>query len=469
MPAMAARRFALLAAAVLALAPAGCGGDGDGAADEEGAEHSVTAWILENEPERVRATIANVAALTRATGIKVRVVGIGDDQLASRVERARATGALPDVMQLPLDSAHAYARAGILDTGAAEEVVRQLREETFSQTALSLVSREGGVVAVPSDGWGQLLIYRKDLFRAAGLDEPRTLPDVRRAARRLHRDGLAGIALATAPGIGFTAETFEHVALIAGCQLVDEVGKITLTSPRCREAFRLYVDLARNSSVPGSQDADSTRDTYFAGRAAMIFWSPFLLDAMAGLRDDAVPTCPQCKEDPAYLARNSGLVGALGNGRGRERAQYGSIATWGIVAGRAVEPAKRFVEYMLSDGYARWLALSPQGKYPVRPGDASDPERFARQWAGLRSGVERKAPLERFYSEASIESLGEGVRSFRRWGFEQGQAVLLGALRGPQPISKALGAAISGRISAAEAARRSQAAVEKLSAASPVQ
>jgi multiple sugar transport system substrate-binding protein len=320
---------------------------------------------------------------------------------------------------------------------------------------------------VPSDGWGQLLIYRKDLFRAAGLKAPRTLDDVRRAAMRLHRDGLAGITLATAAGAGFTAETFEHVALIAGCQLVNDVGAITLTSKRCLRAFRFYVDLARNASVEGPQDVDSTRDTYFAGRAAMIFWSPFLLDAMAGLRDDAIPTCPQCKDDPAFLARNSGLVGALGGDSPRQRAQYGSIATWGIVAGGAVEPAKRFVSYMLSDGYARWLALSPQGKYPVRPGDAADPERYERAWAALRSGVERKAPLRRFYSAASIESLGEGVRSFRRWGFEQGQAALLGALRGPQPVTKALAAAIGGRIDAAEAARRAQAAVQKLSASSP--
>ena len=43
----------------------------------------------------------------------------------------------------------------------------------------------------------------------------------------------------------------------------------------------------------------------------MIFWSPFLLDAMAGLRDDAIPTCPECRADPAFLARNSGLVGPL--------------------------------------------------------------------------------------------------------------------------------------------------------------
>jgi len=164
------------------------------------------------------------------------------------------------------------------------------------------------VIAVPSDGWGQLLIYRRDLFAAAGLRAPRTLEDVRRAARRLHGDRVAGITLATAPS-HFTAETFEHVALAAGCQLVGDGDDVTLRSPECEYAFALYLDLARTASVKGRQDVDTTRDTYFAGRAAMVFWSPFLLDAMAGLRDDAVPDCTECLRDTAYLARKSGLVG----------------------------------------------------------------------------------------------------------------------------------------------------------------
>ena len=65
-------------------------------------------------------------------------------------------------------------------------------------------------------------------------------------------------------------------------------------------------------SPGGVQDVESTRDTYFAGEAAMILWSPFLLDAMAGLNDEAVPSCPQCRDDPAYLAKHSGLIGPLG-------------------------------------------------------------------------------------------------------------------------------------------------------------
>jgi multiple sugar transport system substrate-binding protein len=197
----------------------------------------------------------------------------------------------------------------------------------------------------------------------------------------------------------------------------------------------------------------------------MIFWSPFLLDAMAGLRDDAVPTCPECKRDPAFLAKNSGLVGALSSGSGRALpSQFGELSSWGIVAGGNVDAAGRFVEYMLSDGYLSWLSLSPQGKYPVRTGDATDPERYATAWARLDSGVERKAPLRRFYGRASIDRLGDGVRSFQRWGFQQGQAALMGALRNQEPITRPLALAITGTIDPLTAARQAQLEVEAVRA-----
>ncbi|MEA2290435.1 MAG: multiple sugar transport system substrate-binding protein [Solirubrobacteraceae bacterium] len=456
--------IALLTVA-LSLSGAICGSDGDRAAAPRAGD-TITVWILENQPERVRATRRNVARFTERSGIGVRVVPIGDDELAARMERARATRRVPDVAQLPVASLHAYSRDGILDATAAADVIDRLGDRTFSQTALSLVSRDGQPAGVPSDGWGQLLIYRKDLFDRAGLPAPRTLEDISRAARRLDRGGMAGITLATAPADNFTAQTFEHVAMAAGCELVDDAGRVQLTSPRCRRAFRYYTGLARRYSAGGVQDVDSTRDRYFAGRAAMVFWSPFLLDAMAGLRDDAVPTCRECRRDRGYLARNSGLVGVLSSAAGGAGTQFGELSSWGIAPGDGarVDAAKRFVEYMLSDGYLRWLALSPQGKYPARPGDTSDPERYARGWARLQSGVDRTAPLRRFYSQAAIDALGEGVRRFQRWGFPQGQAALVGALRGPQPVTRALAAAVSGMAGPGAAARRAQAAVERIRA-----
>jgi multiple sugar transport system substrate-binding protein len=439
-----------------------CGGGRSTTTNAERTDQAIDVWILENEPDRVQAAKADFGAFTGRTGIRVRLRALGDDDLASAVSSARADRTLPDVMQLPLASVHAYAAAGLLDSAAAGDALGRLGDETFSQTALSLVSRDGTPAAVPSDGWGELLVYRKDLFRRAGLPPPRTLDDVARAARVLDRPGTRrGITLATAPGDTFTAQTFEHVALAAGCQVVDDQGRIRLVSARCERAFRLYVDLARNSSPQEIQDVGTTLKTYFAGRAAMMFWSPFLLDAMAGLRDDARPTCRECRDDPAFLAKNSGLVGPLQSGDGVTRAaQFGELSSWGITTGSHTEAASRFVEYMLSDGYLRWLALSPQGKYPVRTGDQRDSERFAAAWTRLQSGVERKAPLSRFYGRGLIDSLGDGVRGFQRWGFPQGEAPLMGALRNQEPITRALALAIVGAIDPPTAARQAQLEVQ---------
>src|SRR3954451_5345174 len=336
---MGIRRTAPAALAAIAVLVAACGG-GSTTTDAKRTSQTISVWILENEPARVQATRADLAVFTKRTGIRVRLRPLGDDELASAFSSAQADRTLPDVLQLPLASVHAYAARGMLDTAAAGDVLDRLGDQTFSQTALSLVSRDGTPAAVPSDGWGELLIYRRDLFRRAGLPPPRTLEDVARAARRLDEPGTRrGITLATAPGDTFTAQTFEHVALASGCQVVDDQGRVRLTSPQCRKAFAFYVDLARKYSPGGLQDVDTTRKAYFAGKAAMIFWSPFLLDAMAGLRDDARPTCPQCRRDPAFLAKNSGLVGGLGRGF-RHPAQFGNISSWGIFRGPRVEDAE---------------------------------------------------------------------------------------------------------------------------------
>ncbi|MEK8105963.1 extracellular solute-binding protein [Micromonospora sp. M12] len=212
---------------------------------------------------------------------------------------------------------------------------------------------------MPSDGWGQLLVYRKDLFAAAGLPAPtRTSasPPPRQAEHRRRRRDHRG----DRPSDVFTQQTFEHLALANGCQLTDDSGKVTLDSPQCVEAFRFYGDLIRTSSVKGAQDVDTTRATYFAGKAAMVVWSPFILDELAGLRNDAKPTCPQCQTDPTFLAKNSGFVTAIKGPNGTEPAQYGEISSWAVLDGAAADPAKSFVEFMLGDGYPRWFGMSPR-------------------------------------------------------------------------------------------------------------
>jgi multiple sugar transport system substrate-binding protein len=461
------RRAALICLTVLATVAAGCGDDGDdeggGGGGGAASGETLTVWNNEFQPDRMAATQAVLDDFTEQSGIKTKLVAVPEDQLATLMTNAAAAGDLPDVvLGTPLDQSQQYAAEEIFDAEAAQAVVDKLGPDTFSDKALELVSRDGVATGVPSDGWGQLLIYRKDLFDEAGIDAPQSLDDVRAAAEQLNGDGMAGITLATKSGDGFTAETFEHVALAEGCQLTDDSGAVTFDSPECVAALEWYGDIASNYSVEGAQDVDSTRGTYFAGRAAMMFWSPFLLDGMAGLRDDTKPSCKECKKNPAFLAENSGLVGPL-EGSAGEPSQFGVVSTVNISVDAPTEDAQALAEFMLTDGYVRWLGLSPQGKYPVRAGDSEDPEKFQTAWAELESGVDTKAPLSKFYSEESIQSLGDGVENFQRWGFAQGQGALIGALRGEQPVASAVADVIGGK-DPAQAAQEVQATAEEIQA-----
>jgi multiple sugar transport system substrate-binding protein len=449
-----------LAVAGVALC-AGCGGEGQGAADAALRGRTITVWNNEHQPERMAATREILADFTRKTGIRTKLVAVPEDGLADMVADAEP-GELADViLSTSLAHSHAFAARGRFDSAAAQEVVERLGVDTFSQRALSLVNRDGKAVGVPSDGWGQLLIYRRDLFERAGLDAPETLADVALAAKKLDGRRIAGIALATAPGDGFTAETFEHVALAFGCQLVDHAGTVTIDSRECVDALEWYGDVARNHALPGKQDVESTRAAYLEGRAAMVFWSPFLLDGLAGLRDDTLPACPQCRRNPAFLAENSGLVGPIAGPDGGDPSQFGSISTTAITTDADTPVAQKLAEFLMTDGYVRWLALSPQGKYPVRMGPEPGSQAYVEAWKSLESGVDRRAPLSDFFSDESLASLGEGVQRFDRWGFGQGYGALVGALTADQPTARAVADVIAGA-DPRRVARETRAAVEEV-------
>lgn len=464
---MSMRRALVAALATAAVLAAGCGGDDDdGGGGGEGGDirgQTLTVWSGLFEPDRLKTTEGILADFTEKTGVKTKLVPLPEDQVATLITNSAAAGELPDVLfALATADSHTYASQGVFDGEAAQAVVDKLGADTFSEQALEVVSQDGVATGVPVSAWGQLFIYRTDLFEEAGIDPPETLDDIRAAAEQLNGDGRVGITLATAPKDGFTEQTFEYLALANGCQLVDDEGNVTFDSPECVDTLAYYADLARNFSVQGNQDVESTRATYFAGKAATMLWSPFLLDGMAGLRDDTRPSCPQCKDDRAFLAKNSGLVGPL-VGEAGEPAQYGDVATFNITTDAQTEAAQALIEYMLTDGYTRWLAISPQGQYPVRLGDKQDPEKYANAWEELESGVDRKAPLSKFYSDESIESLKEGVQSFQRWGFAQGQGALLGALSSERPVAEAVNKVIGGD-DPAQVAADTQSRIEEIQA-----
>jgi multiple sugar transport system substrate-binding protein len=459
----------LVLLSALVLVAAACGGgddtadDGGGGGSEGGGEGggAITFWSTEELEDRVAIQREIITAFTDETGIEVEFTPVAEDDLPNLMIANAASGDLPDVVFHGLDFAAGWTEEGLIDPDAANEVVEELGRDTFSTPALDLATVEEQVVSVPADGWGQLLVYRKDLFEEAGLEPPDTFENIQAAAEALHDpdNNMSGITLATDPADVFTQQTFEALALANGCNMVDDSGEVALASQQCVDAIDFFATLVNDYSPGGAQTVDTTRATYFAGQAAMVVWSPFILDEMAGLRDDALPTCPECEEDPAFLAKNSGLVGALSGG-GAEPAQYGQVSYFGIGADANVEAAQEFIKYLLTDGFVDWLSMAPEGKFPMRLGTAEEPETYFTQWQDLEAGVDRKAPLSEFYGQDVIDRLKEGVETFTRWGVGQGAGEQASQLYETLAVPQALNEVIQGGLTPQEAAEQIASEIE---------
>ena len=415
------------------------------------AQNQITFWTTEVEKDRLKIQKEIAHAFTSKTGIGVLVVPVQENLLAERVTAAYAARSLPDVLFHPIDFTIGWAEAGILDYLSATKVVNHLGKKTFGAGPLNLARVPGGYAAVPADGWGQLLLYRKDLFKKKGLPVPDHWDNILKAAEALHNPPLIwGFETATDPGQTYTQQVFEHFALSNGVRLIGASGSVDLDTPEMVQALEFYKSLT-HFTPPGSLYWLHTRLDYLSGRAAMIIWSPFILDELSGLRRDQ-PVVPDiAKGEPGFLARNTGFVTIIHGPKGI--AQYGQVNYLGITCDADKTAAKQWVEFLLTDGYLRWLGMAAEGKLPVRKGTREEPNRFINGWMELEFGVTTRAKISEFYGTDMVKNIVAGMEGFNRWGFTKGKGALISKVYGTKIIPEILKRFLDGELSAKQAAR----------------
>lgn len=392
-------------------------------------------WTTEEQPERLAKQEEMAAAFKEKTGIEVEVIPVSESDLGTRATAAFAAGDLPDVIYHTLQYALPWAEAGILDTEAASEVIETLGVETFAPGAVNMASFEGEYASVPVDGWTQMVVYRKDLFEENGLAAPDSYENILAAVEKLHNPPeMFGFVAATKIDENFMSQVLEHVLLANGVTPVDGKGFKPLDEKKTIEALDFYKAIAK-ASPPGDLFWKQSRELYFAGKAAMIIWSPFILDELAGLRDSAPPTI---NDDPASreLASKTGIVTTLRGPSNPDGAAWGDIRYFGITNDADTEAAMQFVEFSMDEGYLATLSIAPEGKFPIRRGTADNPSAFVEGWSKLPVGVDRKAPLTDLYDLETIKTIVAGLDTASRWGVKEGQLSLASKIINSQVINR---------------------------------
>ena len=415
-----------------------------------GAHNQITFWTTEVEKDRLEVQREIARDFTQKSQINVRVVPVQENFLAERVTAAFAARSLPDVLFHPIDFTIGWADAGILDGLSATEVVSLLGEDTFGLGPLNLARFSGGFAAIPTDGWGQLLLYRKDLFEEKGLPVPDHWDGILKGGQALHNPPLMwGFEAATDPGQTYTQQVLEHLALSNGVRLTDQSGKVDLDTPEMVQTLEFYKVLKR-FTPPGNLYWLHTRMDYLSGRAAMIIWSPFILDELSGLRRDQPVVPDMARGKPGFLAKNTGFVSIIKGPKGA--AQYGQINYLGITRDADKPAAKKWVKFLLSDGYLRWLGMAAEGKLPLRKGTKDEPNRYIKGWMELEFGVTTRAKISEFYGTDVVKTIMSGLDGFDRWGFSEGKGALVFKIYQTKVIPEILKRFLDGELSAKQAA-----------------
>lgn len=407
-------------------------------------------WTTEEQPERLAKQQEMAAQFEAATGTAVEVIPVSESDLGTRTTAAFAAGDLPDVIYHTLQYALPWAEAGILDVDAATDVVEELGADTFAPGAIAMASTGGGVASVPVDGWTQMVVYRADKFAEAGLEPPTSYANVQAALEALHNPPeMYGFVAATKVDENFMSQVLEHVFLANGVSPVSADGFAPLDEAATTEVLEFYKSIAK-ASPPGELFWQQSRELYFAGQAAMIIWSPFILDELAGLRDSAPPTI---NDDPtsSELASKTGIVTTFSGPSNPDGAAWGDVRYFGITNDADTDAAMEFVKFSMDEGYTQTLSIAPEGKFPVRRGTADEPAKFSQAWAELPVGVDRKAPLGDLYAQEMIDEIVGGLDVAQRWGVAEGQLSLASKMINSQVINRVVRQFIDDEIDAAAA------------------
>lgn len=212
-------------------------------------------------------------------GITVEVETLPFDDYFSVLKTQIAGNDAPDAFEVNYENFLSFAAAGTLaDVGALSG---DADDSVYYQDAFDAFSFEGSQYALPESYSTVVLFFNKELFAAAGIDEPTddwTWADESEAA--------AAIAALDDDTFGFFAGIqfweFYKTAGQNGCNFF-EGDAVTIDAPQCVEALQYMLDFVNDGSQPTAAEMSgiSDGDMFINGELGLITTGIWMFDAFA--------------------------------------------------------------------------------------------------------------------------------------------------------------------------------------------
>lgn len=271
-----------VAALMLPLAVAACGGD-----DEGGGGDANTLRVLDyysNEPDK--STYAKVLdACGKANGVTIQREAVPGDTLIPKVLQQSSSRTLPDVLMLDNPDLQQIAATGALSPLSDY----RLSADGYAEGVADASTYEGKLYGLQPIANTIGLFYNKDVLDKAGVKPPTTWDELKAAAKELTEGKQYGIAFSAPADYEGTWQFLPFMWSNGG----DEKN---IATAETAEALQLWVDLVKDGSASKSvvnwSQAD-VNDQFRAGNAAMMVNGPWqfpVLDEDSSLHYEVVPT-----------------------------------------------------------------------------------------------------------------------------------------------------------------------------------
>jgi len=207
---------------------------------------------------------AAIPEFEQATGIKVDLEQYQESQLSTKLATEFATGSSTvDVfMTRPLQDGKMFYKNGWY------KALSNYDFSDFPKNALQPVTFGSRIYTVPILTEWEVLYYRVDLLKAAGIAVPKTLTELEAAAKKLNSATVAGIA-SRGSGNAAVTQMSSYVYNYGGAYL--DKGKAAFDSKAALDAIRLYGRLLGNYGPVGitAMSWDGIMPLFQAGKVAM--------------------------------------------------------------------------------------------------------------------------------------------------------------------------------------------------------